>query len=68
MKHKAIGYCGRDEPGRGNKPMTALIGMAQTRAQNRAIAMACDIDTSSAEEMSPIKRGKSIDAVLEEEE
>ena len=66
--HKAVGYCGKDEPGRGNKPFTALFGMAQTRAQNRAIAMACDIDTSSAEEMTPLKKGINVDVILEAEE
>lgn len=65
--HKAVGYCGRDEPGKGSKPMSALIGMAQTRAQNRAIAMACDIDTSSAEEMDGVKKGINIDVILDEE-
>ncbi len=65
--HREMGYCGKDEPGRARKPITALVGMAQTRARNRAIAAACDIDTSSAEEMSPIKKGINVDMILEEE-
>ena len=50
--YEELGECDSTEPGRGGKPFSAILGMAQTRARNRAIRRALGFSTS-VEEMPP---------------
>lgn len=67
--HEAVGACEGTEPGRKFQTFAQILGMAQTRARNKAIETAMEIQPCSWEEMdSPEmqKRVMKIDALNKE--
>lgn len=50
--HEDFGICESTEPGRGNKPISAILGMAVTRARNRSLNAALNVRECAFEEMS----------------